>query len=204
MTGEEAREILKRNGVGLVELSEHLGITNQALNSRFYAKTFKPEYMQQINEILGKDIFGIIPEQTDRGQAIIDIRVCAGMGIGLEGNENKVTEYVNIPSFKGCYGLTVYGESMYDKYRPGDVVFVKQITSTNDIDYGRCYVVITSSDRLLKTIYQSRRGEEWLKLCSYNAKLTPSGEREYPDREIHKSEILFLYKVVGKLEREQL
>lgn len=203
MSGDEVREILKKNGIGLVELADKIGITNQALNNRLYAKSFKTEYLEQINDVIGKDIFGL-SDQTDKGQAILDIRVCAGMGIGLEGNENKVTEYVNIPSFKGCYGLTVYGESMYDRYRPGDVVFVKQITSTNDIDYGRCYVVITSSDRLLKTIYQSRRGEEWLKLCSYNAKLTPSGEREYPDREIHISEIRFLYKVVGKLEREQL
>ena len=164
---------------------------------------FKPEYLEQLNQILGKNLFDI-NETPDKGQAILDIRVCAGMGIGLEGNENKVTEYVNIPSFKGCYGLTVYGESMYDKYKPGDVVFVRPVISTNDIDYGRCYVVITSSDRLLKTIYQSRRGDEWLKLCSHNAKLTPSGEREFPDREIHISEIRFLYKVVGKLEREQL
>lgn len=203
MTGEEAREIIKRNGVSLVDLSDLLGISNQTLNSRFYAKTFKIEYQVQINDVLNKNIFNV-NQPEDKGQAILDIRVCAGMGIGLEGNENKVTEYVNIPSFKGCYGLTVYGESMYDKYRPGDVVFVRPITSTNDIDFGRCYVVITSSDRLLKTIYQSKRGDEWLKLCSHNAKLTPSGEREYPDREIHKSEILFLYKVVGKLEREQL
>lgn len=197
------REILKKNGIGLVELADKIGITNQALNNRLYAKSFKTEYLEQINDVIGKDIFGL-SDQTDKGQAILDIRVCAGMGIGLEGNENKVTEYVNIPSFKGCYGLTVYGESMYDRYKPGDVVFVRPITSTNDIDYGRCYVIITTSDRLLKTIYQSRRGDEWLKLCSHNAKLTPSGEREYPDREIHKSEILFLYKVVGKLEREQL
>jgi len=203
MSGDEVREILKKNGIGLVELADKIGITNQALNNRLYAKSFKTEYLEQINEGIGKDIYGI-SEQTDKGQAILDIRVCAGMGIGLEGNENKVTEYVNIPSFKGCYGLTVYGESMYDRYKPGDVVFVRPITSTNDIDYGRCYVIITTSDRLLKTIYQSRRGDEWLKLCSHNAKLTPSGEREYPDREIHKSEILFLYKVVGKLEREQL
>ena len=203
MSGDEVREILKKNGIGLVELADKIGITNQALNNRLYAKSFKTEYLEQINEVIGKDIFGI-SEQTDKGQAILDIRVCAGMGIGLEGNENKVTEYVNIPSFKGCYGLTVYGESMYDRYKPGDVVFVRPITSTNDIDYGRCYVIITTSDRLLKTIYQSRRGDEWLKLCSHNAKLTPSGEREYPDREIHKSEILFLYKVMGKLEREQL
>ncbi len=40
MTGEEVRDILKKNGIGLVELADKLGITNQALNSRFYAKSF--------------------------------------------------------------------------------------------------------------------------------------------------------------------
>lgn len=203
MTGEEVREILKKNGIGLVELSDMLGITNQTLNSRFYAKSFKPEYLQQISDVLGKDLFGL-SNTPDKGQAILDIRVCAGSGIGLDGDENKVIEYVNIPSLKGCYGMTVYGESMYDKYKPGDTLFVKLITSTSDIDYGRCYVIITNSDRLLKSIYPSKQGDAYLKLCSYNAKLNPSGEREYPDREISKEEILFLYKVVGKLEREQI
>ena len=131
MTGEEVRDILKKNGIGLVELADKLGITNQALNSRFYAKSFRPEYLQQINEILGKDLFGL-SDTSDKGQKILDIRVCAGQGIGLHGDENKVLEFVNIPSFKGSYGLVVYGESMYDKYKSGDVVFVRPVTSTRD------------------------------------------------------------------------
>ncbi len=164
---------------------------------------FRPEYLQQINEILGKDLFGL-SDTSDKGQKILDIRVCAGQGIGLHGDENKVLEFVNIPSFKGSYGLVVYGESMYDKYKSGDVVFVRPVTSTRDIDFGRCYVVITPSDRLLKAVYQSKLGDEYLKLCSYNAKLNPSGEREYPDRDINKSDILYLYKVIGRLEREEI
>ncbi|PWM24166.1 MAG: hypothetical protein DBX48_08790 [Limosilactobacillus fermentum] len=203
MTGEEVREILKKNGIGLVELADNLGITNQALNSRFYAKVFKPEYLAQINEVLGRDLFGL-SDTPEKGQKILDIRVCAGSGIGLDGNENKVLEFVNIPAFKGSYGLVVYGESMYDKYKPGDVVFVNHVTSTRDIDFGRCYVVITPNDRLLKSIYQSKLGDEYLRLCSYNTKLNPAGDREYPDRDINKNDILYLYKVVGRLEREQL
>lgn len=197
------REILKKNGVVLSELADKLGLSNQALSNRLSVKYFKPEYMEQINKVLEKDLFGQ-SDTPEKGQKVLDIRVCAGMGIGLEGDENKVVEWVNIPSFRGCLGLTVYGESMYDKYKPGDTVFVRPVLSANDIDYGRCYVVITAYDRILKTIYQSKYGPDFLKLCSYNAKLNPSGEREYPDRDISKSDILFLYKVVGKLEREQI
>lgn len=197
------REILKKNGVVLSELADKLGLSNQALSNRLSVKYFKPEYMEQINEVLGKNLFSQ-SDTPEKGQKVLDIRVCAGMGIGLEGDENKVVEWVNIPSFRGCLGLTVYGESMYDKYKPGDTVFVRPVLSANDIDYGRCYVVITAYDRILKTIYQSKYGPDYLKLCSYNAKLNPSGEREYPDRDISKADILFLYKVVGKLEREQI
>lgn len=203
MTGDEVRDILKKNGINLSALAEKIGISNQSLNSRFNVKYFKPEYLQQINEVLGKDLFGL-SDIPDKGQKILDIRVCAGQGIGLHGDENKVLEFVNIPAFRGSYGLVVYGESMYDKYKSGDVVFVRPVTSSRDIDFGRCYVVITPSDRLLKSIYQSKLGDEYLKLCSYNAKLNPSGEREYPDRDIPKSDILYLYKVIGRLEREQI
>lgn len=203
MTGDEVRDILKKNGINLSALADKIGISNQSLNSRFNVKYFKPEYLQQMNEVLGRDLFGL-SDTPDKGQKILDIRVCAGQGIGLHGDENKVLEFVNIPSFKGSYGLIVYGESMYDKYKPGDVVFVRHITSSRDIDFGRCYVVITANDRLLKSIYQSKLGDEYLKLCSYNAKLNPSGEREYPDRDINKSDILYLYKVIGRLEREEI
>lgn len=203
MTGPEVKEILLKNGIVLSDLANNLGMTPQTLNGRLGVKYFKPEYMTQINEILGRDLFGL-NDTPDKGQKILDIRVCAGQGIGLDGDENKVLEFVNIPAFKGSYGLIVYGESMYDKYKPGDAVFVRPVYSTNDIDFGRCYVLITASDRLLKSVYQSKISDKYLRLCSYNTKQTPAGEREFPDREIMKSDILYLYKVIGKLERDQI
>ena len=64
---------------------------------------------------------------TNKDIKILDIRVCAGHGIGFDGNENKVIGYVNIPEFTGCYGITVYGDSMYDMYMSGDTIFVREI-----------------------------------------------------------------------------
>lgn len=64
---------------------------------------------------------------TDKDIKILDIRVSAGHGIGFDGDENKILGYVNIPNFSGCYGVTVYGDSMYDKYSSGDIVFVREI-----------------------------------------------------------------------------
>nr|WP_320058823.1 XRE family transcriptional regulator [uncultured Bacteroides sp.] len=132
---------------------------------------------------------------------ILDIRVCAGHGIGFDGDENKVIGYVNIPEFTGCYGITVYGDSMYDMYMSGDTIFVREIKDKTLIDNGQPYVVITQEDRLLKMVYIESGG---LKLVSFNPICNPDGRRKYPDMEIEGSRILHLYKVVGKLARTQM
>lgn len=137
-------------------------------------------------------------------QPILDIRVSAGIGIGLEGDENKVVEWVSIPSFEGCKGITVYGDSMYDKFKSGDIIFVRPITSRDDIDFGQCYVIITREDRYIKNLYESAKGDDFVTMVSFNTELNPDGRRKFPDRDIIKSDILFLYKVAGKLRRSQL
>ena len=208
MSGKEARYIIKENRINMAWLAEQLGITPQTLNSRLNAQEFRRSSMMEINAVLGKDIFGIgdIPTEVMQvgQQPILDIRVSAGYGIGLDGDENKVNEYVSIPGLTGCVGLTVYGESMCPRYRPGDVVFVRPIIDTNDIDYGRPYLIITTCDRLLKCIYQSKHDADSLRLISLNEDTNRQGDRLYPDREIKKESILHLYKVVGSLQREQI
>ena len=206
ISGKEVRYLLKQNSVNLSWLSEQLGISAQALQERLKAQEFKSGYLLEISNALGKDIFGL---QDGEGnslmkQPILDIRVCAGNGVGLEGNENKVDEYVSIPSMQGCYGLTVYGDSMTPKYCAGDVVFVRPIPVIDDIDFGSTYLVITMSDRLLKNIYPSDTNEDSLRLTCINEDVNRFGDRLYPDRDIKKENILFLYKVVGSLSRTQI
>lgn len=137
-------------------------------------------------------------------QPILDIRVSAGCGIGLEGEENAIIEWVSIPHFEGCKGITVYGDSMYDKFKSGDVIFVRPIKSRYDVDFGQCYVIITREDRYIKNLYESPKGDEYVTMVSYNTELNPDGRRKFPDRDIAKEDILFLYKVAGKLRRNQL
>lgn len=208
MSGKEARYVLKQNSVNLAWLSEKLGIKPQTLNSRLNAEEFKKGYMYEINEVLGKDIFAIgevTATLMAAGQLpIIDIRVSAGYGCSLDGNENKITEYVSIPGLQGCVGVTVFGDSMTPRYRNGDVVFVRPIKQMDNIDYGRPYIVITDEERYLKCIYPSTHDNDCLRLTSLNEEVNRHGDRLYPDKEIKKDNILYLYKVVGCLQREQI
>lgn len=204
ITGKEVRYILRQNRVNLRQLADAIGISPQALNSRLNATVFSPLHLDEITDALGRDLFG--SNDTKERTSIIpvlDLRVCAGNGIGLEGDENQITEYVTIPSMKGCYGLTVYGDSMLPRYHPGDIVFVRPIPDSREIDFGHTYLVITQSDRLLKIIYPSDK-EGTLILSSINPDTTPQGTPLYPSREIPTSSVLFIYKVIGVLHREQI
>ena len=207
-SGNEVRYILKQNSVNLAWLAERLGIQPQTLHSRLNAAEFKPAYMLEINNVIGKDLFGLGDTPTELRQAgqqpVLDIRVSAGYGVGLNGDENKVNEYVSIPSMTGCVGVTVYGDSMLPRYRNGDVVFVRPIPEVDEIDYGRAYIIITQNDRFLKCVYPSTHDADNLRLVSANEETNRHGDRLYPDREIKKESVLFLYKVVGSLRREQL
>ena len=118
--------------------------------------------------------------RTESDIKILDIRVCAGQGIGFDGEENKVIGYVNIPEFTGCYGITVYGDTMYDMYMSGDIIFVREIKDKRHIDNGQPYVIITKEDRLLKMIHIDYEHRKTL-LSSYNNATNPDGKRKYPD-----------------------
>lgn len=209
MSGKEARYILKSNNVNIAWLSEQLGITPQSMNSRLNSAVFKKAYQMEINSICERRIFDV--QMSDvivevKGRIpVIDMRVSAGFGVALmEGNENRVTEYVTMEGLNGCVGVYVYGDSMSPEYRPGDIVFVRQITNVQELDYGRPYVIITREERVLKCIYESKHDDDHLRLTSFNDETNRNGDRLFPDRDIRKDSILFVYKVIGMFRREQL
>lgn len=209
ISGKEARYILKQNNVNLAWLAEQLGITPQSLQSRLTATEFKIPYQLEINNILERRVFDVntAPAITEvKGRIpVIDIRVSAGYGIDLmEGNEQRINEYVTMDGLNGCVGVYVYGDSMSPEYRAGDIVFVRRINDAADIDYGRVYVIVTRDDRFIKCLYQSKHDADNIRLVSINEDTNRQGDRLYPDREIKKDNILFIYKVVGMFRREQI
>ena len=210
LSGKEARYILKQNNVNLAWLAEQIGITPQSLQSRLAATEFKVPYQLEINNIYGKRIFDVDMANTlteTKGRIpVIDMRVSAGFGVSLldEGNEQRINEYVTMDGLNGCVGIYVYGDSMNPEYRAGDIVFVRLVTDARDIDYGRAYVIVTRSDRVLKCIYQSKHDAQNLRLTSLNEDTNRNGDRLFPDKEVPKEDILFIYKVVGVFRREQI
>jgi phage repressor protein C with HTH and peptisase S24 domain len=209
MSGKEARYILKQNSVNLSWLAEQLNILPQSLQSRLNASEFKVAYQMEINALLGKRIFDVdMPSTIVEVQGripVIDMRVSAGFGVSLlDGNEQRINEYVTMEGLNGCVGVYVYGESMLPEYKAGDIVFVRQVIDADSIDYGRPYIIVTRDDRVLKCIYPSKHDADLLRLTSLNEETNRHGDRLFPDREVRKDNILFIYKVVGLFRREQI
>jgi hypothetical protein len=209
LSGKEARYILKQNNINLAWLAEQIGIKPQSFQSRLNATTFSVPYQLEINNITGKRIFDIdmAPSITEtKGRIpVIDMRVSAGFGVELlDGHEDKITEYVTMEGLNGCVGIYVYGDSMNPEYKAGDIVFVRRLTDASEIDYGRAYVIVTQNERVLKCIYQSKHDADCLRLTSFNEDTNRHGDRLFPDKEIKKENILFIYKVVGMFRREQI
>lgn len=204
MTGQDVKEKLRIEGINQAELASKLGISSQALSNRMTRKHFKPEYLEEINAALGRNIFPVGQENfSNEGKIpVLDVRACAGNGLGLE-DVDRVIEYLDIPSFRGCFAIPVHGDSMRGRYNNGDLVFVRQRNQDSSIEYGHAYVIRTLDDLIIKMVYRSKELNHY-RLVSYNQETLPSGDRAYPDRDIHEREITAMYRIVGRLETEKI
>lgn len=187
MEGNEVRKALQANHINLAWLSEQWGITPQALSSRLNAKTFKPGYLIEITQILGKDIFGV-GVKSER-QPVLN--VSANSTATLHADNYPVIEYVSVPHFSGCVGVIYFGRDAEPKYNVGDTVFLRQ---ADGITPGQTYFVFTKSERFIRAILPATNDDAY-RLVPLN----PS----YPEQEIKKKDIQQAYKVFGAISREQ-
>lgn len=214
LSGKEALYILKRNNVNQAYLSELLGIKPQSLTSRLHADEFKVGYQMEINKVLGKRIFDVdadVPSVTNDANRVpvLDLRTAAGFSyVTLEDQLHEqnppVSEYVTMQGLHGCVGLYVYGDSMCPEYRPGDIIFVRKEPVIDSIDYGRAYLLIMREERVLKCIYKSTHDADCIRLTSINEEVNRHGDRLFPDREIKKEDVLFIYRVEAVFRRERM
>lgn len=187
MKGLEVRKILQANHVNLAWLAEEWGITPQALSSRLNAKIFKNGYLIEITQILGKDIFGI-KNKTDK-QPILNVSVSATHQLNAE--NYPIIEYVTIPCFAGCVGVYYFSEDAKPNYKAGDIIFLQEV---KNITLGQNYFIQTKSEKFIRAIFQNTDNESY-KLVPLNV--------SYSEHEIKKKDILHVYRIFGKISREQ-
>ena len=214
LSGKEARYLLLKNRINQSWLSEQLGIKPQTLSSRLNASVFKLGYQMEINKVTGKRIFDVdsdVPSVMNDANRIpiIDLRIVEDLKtLSLEEiikcGGIQPNEFITMSGLRGCVGIIVYGESMVPEYRGGDILFIHQESEFDNLVYGRPYLVITKTNRLFKCIYQSSQNDDCLRLVSFNEEVNIHNDRLYPDCEVKKENILYIYRVEGFFRREQM
>lgn len=187
MEGSEVRKVLQSKHINLAWLAKQWNITPQTLSSRLNAKTFKPGYLIEITQILGKDIFGV--GAKSELQPVLNISACSS--ISLNTDNYPVIEYVSVPYFSGCVGIYYFGHDAEPKYNVGDTIFLQKADS---IILGQTYFIITRSERFIRTILPANNDEAY--------SFVPLNT-SYPKQNINKNDILQIYKVIGAISREQ-
>lgn len=201
MNGQEVKEKLRLEGVSLSELAAKMGLSSQALSNRMTRKHFKPEYLEEINSALGKNIFPVGQEFSKLNACIpiYNVRICAGNGVGI--GDDEPAEYINIPRLKDCIGGYVYGESMRGMFNSGDLLIMREITDKSLLNYGRPYVLnITEIGAVVKLIYSSRKGDDYIRLVAYNQDKYENGDRMFPDMEIKRRDVLKWFRIIERHE----
>lgn len=98
--------------------------------------------------------------------------------------------------------MRIAGDSMFPKYRPGCVIALREVFDKDDIDYGKDYVIETAENRWLKCLTESEKGEEYIRLRSYSSSKDEAGKLIHAARDIHKTKIKRIYRVLGQVLHE--
>lgn len=121
--------------------------------------------------------------------------------IPVESMAEKLSEYWELIQEKDCtfypriagfgdydFTLTVSGDSMMDKYFPGDIIACRFIKDSKFIQWGRVHVLDTSQGVMVKVL-MPHENTDILKAMSFNPK--------YPPLDIPKNEISAIAIVLG-------
>lgn len=104
--------------------------------------------------------------------------------------------YIPIPYFRDCdFAVRVSGDSMYPKFRHGDIIVCKEIKERDFILAGEVYFIVTKTSgyRCLKYLHYNPENTNTMMMVSHN-------EKAGPPQPIEKDDILHLYLVRGKIE----
>lgn len=207
MTGKELKEILRRDGVNLLRLSEALGFDSDArLHSALKADDVKTGLLEKIANATNKSVSYYISHGVEstgapvspHGLPLIPISVVAGFsgtdngGITL----NDCTLY-DVPEFaqaKADFLIRVSGSSMYPKYSSGDVLACRKIDEITFIQWGKVYVIDSRQGQMVKRLMPAEGDDDSLMCVSDNDK--------YPPFKLPKTEIRSLSIVVGAIRLE--
>ena len=110
---------------------------------------------------------------------LYDVEAAANLKSLFDNKDQNILGQINIPNIPKCDGAVyVKGESMYPLLKSGDIVAYKEVPlEMSHIFFGEMYLVSIDLDGdeylTVKYVQHSEKGEDWIKLVSYNQNHQP-------------------------------
>jgi phage repressor protein C with HTH and peptisase S24 domain len=207
MTGQEFKKLLTLNDLSQEQAAQVFGVSRQTINTWCKVELLSKEIVDKVNTLLKVKTFStenstlkvtpyktIIDEskEVNVGVPVYDLDVTAGTDLEYSSNglPEKIKGYISLPNFKNCVAfIMVRGDSMYPKFKAGDLIGVEPVKDLDIIQWGHAYVVVThDNQRMLKYI---RKGK------NESTIILRSEDDKYDDIIIEKRKIIKLYMAKG-------
>lgn len=207
--GEKFYKFVKDSGIKQEHLAEKMGVSRQTLASWFKLDRLSNKAIGLIKQHTNfyqdftesHQIFG---EAGKKGVPFYDIDVSASDIKLFTDNPERPSLYMMIPGFDDCdFAVPVFGSSMYPTYENGVVVACKQITDKSLVQFGECYLIVTSDHRMVKRLIKTEKDGVWI-AASDNNSLHVNGSKVYGDLLVSSDKVLQLYIIKGCVKRSQL
>lgn len=194
-------EVLRRLGLGMGYFTSSEKQGNKNLRESTYKKI--GEAWPEVNlewlktgkgEMFDKPV--IIEEEQINGVPYFDVDFLGGFDEMYNDQTIYPSYYINFQPYnkKGNIWCNIVGDSMSPRINSGDKICIQPVNSVEDIIYGEIYAIVTLSD--MRTVKWITRSPEkgMIRLVPENK------DPRYGDyQDIRKSDIRFIYKVVGAL-----
>lgn len=112
--------------------------------------------------------------ESDGAITLYDVEAAANLKTLFDNKDQNILGQISIPNIPKCDGAVyVKGDSMYPLLKSGDIVAYKVIpVDMRHIFFGEMYLVSIDMDGdeylTVKYVNHSDKGEDWIKLVSYN------------------------------------
>ena len=202
-------EFLKKEGISNSEFSRRMGLSAGYIAS--IRKSIPEEKIEKLTKIfpqLSRDWLiygegemyrdlsdsGVNPHKLHRHMVpLIPAYAQAGsFPMYAEGVLEDDCERIYAPVNNVTCAIKVRGDSMEPRIHNGTVLFLERINDRAFIPWGNPLVLDTENGSLVKMLYPSEKGEEFIEARSYN--------KDYPPFLIPLQSIHGIYRIVCKLE----
>lgn len=207
---ERLQHFLKEEGISGSEFTRKMGLSSTYLASmRKSMPEEKVEKLTQIFPQINRDWLlygegemyrqeitekGIDPYRLDRHIVpLVPTQAAAGsLDVYCEGVMPHDCRKIYSPNPDAALAIQVKGDSMEPRINNGAFLFIKRINDKAFIPWGSPLVLDTENGTVVKLLFPSEKGDEYLEARSYN--------KEYPPFQIPKESINGIYRILSTME----